>query len=51
MRWRTDGQCRNDVAAQWDESGQLIVRADCGCAITDGSAHNGGLAGDIIPLR
>ncbi|MRS16144.1 carbon-nitrogen hydrolase family protein [Enterobacteriaceae bacterium RIT691] len=38
-------------SALWDESGQLIVRADSGDLLLTGRKYEGGWEGDIIPLR
>lgn len=38
-------------SALWDESGQLIVRADEGELLLTGRKHDGGWEGDIIPLH
>lgn len=38
-------------SALWDESGQLIVRADDGELLLTGRKYDGGWEGDIIPLH
>ncbi|MGU3413024.1 nitrilase-related carbon-nitrogen hydrolase [Enterobacteriaceae bacterium C34A] len=38
-------------SALWDESGQLIVRADSGELLLTGRKYEGGWEGEIIPLR